>query len=40
MVMNVSERRGKQRKIVNDWREVVIGTLPRSTGLVSKKVKE
>ena len=36
-VENVSIRKGKPKKIVNDWNEIVISTLPRNTGLVSKK---
>ena len=39
-VNEVSERgKAKARKIVNDWHEIIISTLPRNTGLISKKEK-
>jgi hypothetical protein len=36
-VTNLSERTGKPKKMVNDWNEVLIQSLPRNTGLTAKK---
>ena len=38
-VEKVNTRTGKSRKIVNEWDEVIIKTLPRVNGLVMKKEK-
>lgn len=39
-ITEVNWRRGKQKKIVNAWNEVIIKTLPRCNGLMIKKEKE
>ena len=39
-VSKVNHRKGKPKKIVNEWNEVIIKTLPRCNGLTIKKQKE
>ena len=36
-VSQVNHRKGKPKKIVNEWNELIIKTLPRCTGLTIKK---
>lgn len=39
-VSQVNHGKGKPRKVVNDWDEIIIKTLPRNNGLTIKKEKE
>jgi NLR family CARD domain-containing protein 3 len=39
-VQKVNYRKGKAKKIVNEWGEIIIKTLPRSNGITIKKEKE
>jgi hypothetical protein len=36
----VNYRKGKAKKIVNEWNEIIIKTIPRHIGLSIKKEKE